>query len=745
MLCIPKTVSKFLKDAVRAGEVSIQGLYEMTSGERRSMFEKYAGKELAIDINSAFENAMVSKQKDALKKWAQSVFSEPEKQNANYKDVLDKIESLDKIGALNEQTGQVFLEDLVADKLGIHVTAEEVRGISERAEKLQTEFQNPDTDGLPTIEYWKARKEMDDYISSLTPSSKTKVATSIIGRGNMLFSFKSPLTNIESNTVNGIVQALERRISSGTYRGLNGEFAVDFVKKTNKIYQASGFDISRMETLYDNQKRLGEEMTTSEGTGAVRRVGQWYEDVVFKQMMGAPDVAFASTAFADSANLASTKIAYKEGLSGAQAKDRALEIFKDAVRIDPQTIEGQIVRSQGIADAQYSTYTNKGGYSDLAMAIRTALNKASGDARLGDQLMPFVKTPANVVQAGVDAAGLGAVRGFYRLPDAIRQMKAGNGEPMREVTRLFVRSGLGLTLATVLAYAFNPDDFIGDYESLSQKDRDLAALKNAPFNSIRIGDKYISLDYLGPLAAPFVGIMYARKYGDNIPKGIYEYGRGVVSQALKVPGLREFSDLVGEIQDSVQRGDLGDVASGLTDTAVGYIRARTVPAIVNDVAQATDESQRQTGTDSLSKTEASVPGLRQGLPEKIDQTSGEVRKSEGFLSTLLFGSRVKTANDNEVITEINRLYGGDAGPTIADIARSSKKVKGLQEQIGQEKFQEALVWYGKRYGERVSEEVADSSYQELDDEKKRTKLNSIRDKSVKAMLDEFGYEAPEKE
>lgn len=737
--CIPKSTALQMKEAVKNGEVSIKDLYDAPNSEaRRVVFEKFASKELAKEINTAFEKAMVSKQKTALKDWAEKVFTPSQKKEASYKGILERIDELDSLGVLNDANSKSFLSDLVADRLGISVTPQEIKMITENANKLETEFAKPTEDGIPSVDYWVARKEMDNYLNSLNPSHQLKVATSIGGRGAMLLSVKSPLTNIISNTVNGAVQGFERRLASLTAAGLNNDFALEYVKKVNNIYQKSGFDISRMESIASNQVRLGEDVVSSQGKGAVRAIGRWYEDIVFKQLMGAPDVASASISFADSANLASTKLA-----KGDKAK--ALEIFKDATRLEPKTIDGEIVRSQAIADAKYATYTNKGGYSDLAMAIRTALNNASGDIRFGDQLMPFVKTPANVVQAGVDAAGVGAFKGFYKLPEAIKEMKVGNGEPMQEVVRLFVRSGLGMTLAVVLAHMFNPDDFIGEYDNLTSKEKSLVAQKGATYNSIKIGDKYVSLDYFGPLASSFVGFMYARKYGENLPEQIFQYGRGVVTQAAKVPGLREFSDLVSNVQDAATKGKLGDIAAGLTNEAVAYIRARVIPAIVNDVAKGTDSKERQTDKGQLSKFKSSIPGLRQTLPSKVNQLTGEEIEGQGFIQTILFGSRVKNASNSKLITEVSRLNDVGESPTMSSIEKSSKRFKQLKEQIGDDKFNEAIKFYGTEYGKKANARIEATSYKNKTDEEKKKLLNKIRNDVMDATLAKYHYKKPKKQ
>jgi hypothetical protein len=431
------------------------------------------------------------------------------------------------------------------------------------------------------------------------------------------------------------------------------------------------------------------------------------------------------------------------GLKGKAAQQRALQIFNDSLRIEPETHAGQVVRSQAMADAYYSTYTNDGGYSKLALNMRAALNTATGDLRVGDNVMPYAKTPANVQGAGADAAGVGMARGAFKLPEAIRQMKEGNTIPMQEVVRDMAHTGLGLSFAVFLAYVFDPEDFTGAYDSLLPKDRQMAGIKNAPFNSIRIGDKWISLDFLGPLAAPFVGIMYARKYGEDLPTSIYQYTRGAGSQLLNFPGLKEVSSLWDSMGQAVKQDTPAKVAEGVSAEAVAFIRSRTIPAILSDVAIGLDESQR-TATTPLEKVQSGIPKFREGLPEKTNPITGQSMDSEGLLSTVLFGSRVKTAEDSRLITEINRLYGENAAPAITDIGQTSERVKQLKEQKGELIFQTALREYGREFSKTATKTISTTAYRKLSDEEKQAELNKIRGAAVNDILDKYHYKEPKK-
>jgi hypothetical protein len=206
--------------------------------------------------------------------------------------------------------------------------------------------------------------------------------------------------------------------------------------------------------------------------------------------------------------------------------NKANEIFKDATSVTPHTVQGEYLRETAIADALMATFQNDTNYSSLALGIRKLFNMVSGDLRIGDQIMPFVKTPANVVGMTLDAGGLGAVKGFWNLPKAVKEMKGGDPTLMREVARDFTRTGLGMVIALVLSAVIDPDDFIGRYPT-NPSEQELLTTKTARENSIKIGNKWVSLDYFGFLGGPLVGFMYAKKYGDNFLEDIYSYSSGL--------------------------------------------------------------------------------------------------------------------------------------------------------------------------------------------------------------------------
>jgi hypothetical protein len=746
--CIPPQLADTLLKAVKKDDDigNIEKLYGMTSENRRAAFEKHVGKEAAQQINGAFEKAMVSNQQTALANWAKRTFNSEAKKKGNYQSTLDKINALSEEGLLTPENEAAFLEDLVRDRLGVTVSAKEAKIISDKAANIEKLSKELSPIGMPTAEYFQAKAEMEKYLQSQMPANNLKVLTSTVGRAMMLASVKSPVVNIESNTVQGILTAFERRISSSQYIGMNNDFMRTYIKENRKIYLKSGYDLSRMTTLSTNKKIIGEDIVHSEGPGAVRFIGRVTEDLVFDKLMARPDVEFAEWHFADSANLASTKIALSEGLKGKEAKARALEIFKDAVLVEPKTIDGEIVRSQAIADAQYATYTNKSKYSDVALAIRKVLNMASGDVRVGDQVMPFVKTPANVVGAGIDFSGIGLPAQIYLLPKALSQARRGEKEALKRSIQTIVRSGLGLTFAYLLSQLFNPDDFIGNYP-VSQKERELLKLKNATTNSVRIGDEWVSLDYFGALAAPLVGMMYAKKYGHTPAEKVIKYYQGVVVQAQKIPGVKDFADLYKSITDFTNEAKTGqkELTTTATNAVLDYIRSRTVPAILYDIAKATDRSERvmDVKKDPLARIKGAIPGFRQDLPEG-KTVFGDVIKSEPAWSTLLFGARAKTANEDKLTKELIRLDNAGQLPSITDVEKTSPRMGELKQQIGDGQYEVAVKFYRRLLKNGVEKTIDSRKYKKGTDEDKKNMIETVKNDALTQMLKKYHYKKPKK-
>lgn len=754
--CIIPELSAKLKEAARKGEINIEKMYLMDSGERRSLFEKYVDPETAKGVNTGFEKAMANEQRNAIANWVKNTFNSGEKQKPMYKDILSKINDLNEQGLLTPENEKSFLQDVVAEKLGATVTADEARLISEKSAHLQelqsklTNIGSFEDNPKGQIEYFKARDEMNKYLQSLTPNSNLKVFTGTIGRGMMLATLHSPILNVESHTVMAFLATTERRILGRIFNGLSGDLVRKYMDFSNKVFDNSEYDLSRFEALGGEKKTMGEDMLHSEGKGIVRKTGQIMQQTVFKQLHGKLYQRFAAFHFADAVNLKATAFAKAEGLKGAFAKERADTIFKDATSLYPETREGQVIRAQAQSDALYATFTNKSIASETALQMRKVANTATGDYRLGDIQVPFAKIPANVLGAQLDSAGVAltakTVMGIVKTFRGITNREPFDKENFAEVNKYFVRTGLGLTFAYAISTLIKPSNFIGAYPT-SPTEQKLLDERNGVANSIKVGGKWVSLDYLGPLGASLLGLMYAKKFGGKTPLDyIYRYAQGVSQPLQNLPGLKEIAQAYKTL--STPPSAKNDVNTALTNqgkTILSTLSSRIIPGFISDFAKMTDPYVRAIDKTSVtSAIQQNIPGLRQGLPIKTD-IFGDKKTTEPWLSTLLFGARVKNAQDSQLLNELVRLNGQNELPSITDVSQSSKSVQGLKTQISASKFAEAMQYFGKNLKSNMTDMINTDDYKTADSTLAQKKmLDTVKTQVLKDMLDTYGYEKPSK-
>lgn len=741
--CIPRKIVDVLNTSALKNEVDLEKLYLMDSKTRRDFFSKYTDKETGRFINTKFEQAMVSKQQNAIMDWAQSVFTPTEKKKPAFKTVMDKIAQLTDMGVLNEKAENAFLEDLVTDKLGASLTAEEMQNITEKAKKVE-EAQSklgPDLGNPEKLEeniaFFKALKEINDYMQEVEPSSKIAIWTSTIGRGMMLAAPKSAILNIGSNIILGTAEAVTRRIANGSVRGGDNKLALSYIKMARAIYKETGYDISRLQDIGDlgasGERVLGETMHTK-GEGFTRKLGAAVEDIVFKNLMGAPDAAFGSVHFADSVNLLAMRAAKGD-------KTKAKEIMTDAMRINPVAEIAKAVRKQAVLDAEYATWTNKSWASDFSLRFRKLLNDSSNipdvaEIRLGDFLMPFVKTPANVISTGIDYSLAPPFRTLLRLVSMYRTGTLKSEAQWRDITRDLARMGLGLTAAAILMANVDEEDFVGAFEFGRYQ---LDKLRNTRENSFKVGDTWISTDWLGPIAVPFTAMMYAKKYGkDSEWSSLIQLGYGVFSNVKKLPGIEDAADWV---LSEAPKGDLS--ANKLLDDLGGYLitqgSSRLIPSVMSDVAKALDDKER-VASSPIEALAAKAPGLRNTLDEKVD-VFGEVIKTENPFFTLVFGARVKTSREDSIIREVVKVV-NESGKNInfTDWEKSnSKKLAQFKSKVGEARYKEATQLYGQTMRSLIKSTIRTTEYRKADIEERNDILSSLDTKAVDKVFEKYNF------
>jgi hypothetical protein len=422
-------------------------------------------------------------------------------------------------------------------------------------------------------------------------------------------------------------------------------------------------------------------------------------------------------------------------------KTLATEMMVDAMRIDPQTPAGEILRTMGRFDAMTATWTNKSKAAEVTESLRGIFNQYSGDLRAGDLLFPFIKTRANVISTGLDYAGLGIPKALGIAYNAVKLGKIKDQQTSQEIYRNLVRAGLGITGAIMVSKQFDDDDFMGAYDPARAQ---IESLRNSTENSMRIPwfdgtKKWVSMDWFGPLDVPVTAIMYARKYGKKgWGEKMFQYAKGMGTALLQLPVISDIIDYAKGIsykKDQTLEEMTGETANYLSN----QIYSRLVPSFLSDLAKATDEKERQ-ATKGIESIKSRIPGLRQTLPEKKN-IFGEAVTSEPAWSDILFGSRIKTSNENAIIDEINRVsVATDKGINFTNWDKSiSKTLAQFKEKKGQEIFERAKAEYGQKLKQKIERLIVRGDYKNLNDEEKLRNLNDLDSQVMKEIFDKYSF------
>lgn len=131
--CLIKPLADKFKMALREGKINPQELADMSSDERRTLFEQYVGEENATQVNALFESKLLLKDvQRGMIQWAKEITGiKPETR----KGMIARIERLDT-RILNPENQEAFLQDLASRRLGVEVTLEEAKEVARLSKNL---------------------------------------------------------------------------------------------------------------------------------------------------------------------------------------------------------------------------------------------------------------------------------------------------------------------------------------------------------------------------------------------------------------------------------------------------------------------------------------------------------------------------------------------------------------------------------------------------------------------------------
>ncbi len=402
-------------------------------------------------------------------------------------------------------------------------------------------------------------------------------------------------------------------------------------------------------------------------------------------------------------------------------------------------------------EALQRTWQDNNKYTEAVLKIRNILNYANIKGYgLGDVLIPFAKTPANLTKAIVDYSPFGLLKAVTVDTKKFKN-SLGNGQYAPQMQHKLVQNigkGMAGSFLYVLGYALAK---AGIASGEADDDKDVKNfMKNSlgiSSYSIKIGDKSFTYDWAQPVATPLAIATNFVKYSeDNPDANIIEK----VIKSLNIGTEQLLQQSFMESLNTVLNGN-GTTLENLSQ-AVLELPARAIPTFSKQIADMVDGTQRTSFEydkplqSAINSVVAKIPVASKTLPVARDTLGNEIKKygGENNLFNVMFNpANVNKGQLSKAGEEIYRLYKetGETGvfPITAPYYINSDGEKITMTAEERSNYQKVTG----EYSEKVIEELLNNAtYKSLSDEKKAEFIKDIiSDSNAKAKYDILDIES----
>ena len=280
-------------------------------------------------------------------------------------------------------------------------------------------------------------------------------------------------------------------------------------------------------------------------------------------------------------------------------------------------------------EALKATFKDDNALSNTLSTLKKKMGK------IGDVILPFTKTPANLAMRGFEYSPAGFVKTFN---DFANTKKANKGTMTNADISRFLGdlskniTGTGMIL---LGYSLAKSGIITGGYSEDKNERNWQKLKGYQPNAFHIGNKYYTYDWAQPSSIPLI-IGTAIYEGMNkmekeeasefeaLTQGAKSLGQGLINASdawFNLSPLQNVANILGG-GDNASYGN-SSPATNILETVAEYPQT-LIPSVLGATARANDTTIRNTYDSTsyantyVNKMKAKIPGLSKTLPASYD-------------------------------------------------------------------------------------------------------------------------------
>ena len=331
-------------------------------------------------------------------------------------------------------------------------------------------------------------------------------------------------------------------------------------------------------------------------------------------------------------------------------------------------------RAYAIKEAQKATYRDFNDFSDFISSV----GRYSGDNKVKkvfssavEGVLPFRKTPANILVRAVEYSPIGLIDGMWELTYGVKAGKNTAAEALDRLSAGLTGTGLfslGVYLAAqgLLVASGDDDDKQKAYDDLLGKQEYAIQLPD--------GTNF-TIDWLAPECIPvFMGAEYFKAMDDRENGGEFSLTMFLDSMSKVTNPMLEMSCLssLNDLFDNLSGYKTGDVSSlvvVVANMAVSYL-TQGVPTLMGQGERSSQEDRVTTYTDknkdlpsdwqyTLGKVSAKIPGWDYGQIPYIDawgQKETESSTAKRIVNNFVNPAYTSKFQKDKVEGELQRLY-----------------------------------------------------------------------------------------
>ena len=401
-------------------------------------------------------------------------------------------------------------------------------------------------------------------------------------------------------------------------------------------------------------------------------------------------------------------------------------------------------RAYAIKEAQKATYRDTNALSQAISDLGRYRGKGpvgKGISTVMEGVLPFRKTPANILARGLEYSPAGLLKGLTYDLYQVRKGELSGAEAIDHISAGMTGTGLlafgAYCAAQCLVRGAGGDD----------KDRKkFAELQGHQNYALELPDgTSITLDWLAPEVLPFfIGVnLWEMTQGEKEPltlSAILRASANVTEPLLEMSCLQSLNDVFDAV-GYASSGDLNGLTAALVTAATSYL-TQGVPTVLGQFERTGQEERMTTYTEknafltpdaqyTLGRISGRIPGWDYNQIPYIDawgrteRTGGAAKRAVDNFVNPAYTSK---AGSSPMEDELTRLYDATGEKNVFP-ARAGKyfTVNGVRKDLTAEEYVTYATKKGQLSHTLVTELTGSKSYQSMTDEQKVKAISDAYD------------------